>query len=272
MKQTTEDKENLSILHALLAPEIYARLNEQPKTSNTKSRRRKEKKERKKRSGEIFRIEKEKEDVGFFVHEPSDDEKRDSNDEERAVDEDKELGEFIDYIATALLTSLPAHHRPSEVDDDSPPISPTSTIPPELLETLTTYSLFPSLASATSFLSAILSQYHTSTATTTTEEKPVAITECELCHRDQLPLTAHHLVPRSAAAKAVRRKWRTEEETRNLAWICRSCHSFVHRIETNESLAKSYYTVELLAEREDVGRWVEWVSRQRWGLRRAYLI
>jgi hypothetical protein len=44
----------------------------------------------------------------------------------------------------------------------------------------------------------------------------------------------------------------------------------VHRIESNESLAKSFYTVELLAEREDVEKWVEWVGRQRWGLRRAY--
>src|SRR5690606_17460625 len=128
-------------------------------------------------------------------------------------------------------------------DDDSLPPSPTSTIPPDLLETLTTYSLFSSLTSAKSFLSSILTQYRRSTGPTTDEFKPTSITACELCHRSHLPLTAHHLVPRSAAAKAVKRGWRTEEETRNLAWICRSCHSFVHRAESNENLAKSFYTV-----------------------------
>jgi hypothetical protein len=47
----------------------------------------------------------------------------------------------------------------------------------------------------------------------------------------------------------------------------RQCHSAVHHVALNEVLAREYYTVELLLEREDVQRWVKYASKQRWGNR-----
>lgn len=41
----------------------------------------------------------------------------------------------------------------------------------------------------------------------------------------------------------------------------------MHRIARNEELAKRWYTVELLEEREDVIKWVQWVGRIRWKAR-----
>lgn len=65
-------------------------------------------------------------------------------------------------------------------------------------------------------------------------------------------------------AKAVKRGWHTEDELNNVAWLCRACHSYVHRVASHEELARGFYTVERLGEREDVGRFVEWVGRVRW--------
>jgi hypothetical protein len=38
----------------------------------------------------------------------------------------------------------------------------------------------------------------------------------------------------------------------------------VHNTATNEELAKEYYTVDRLLEREDVKKWREWVGGVRW--------
>ncbi len=53
-------------------------------------------------------------------------------------------------------------------------------------------------------------------------------------------------------------------ESLTVAWLCRACHSFVHRIEKNEELARQWYTVDRLKEREDVQVWIGWVGRIRW--------
>ena len=46
--------------------------------------------------------------------------------------------------------------------------------------------------------------------------------------------------------------------------LCRACHSFVHRIASNEELAKDYYTVERLLARDDVQAFAKWVGGVRW--------
>ena len=49
-----------------------------------------------------------------------------------------------------------------------------------------------------------------------------------------------------------------------VAWLCRPCHDTVHRVvPSNEELARSWYSVELLMGREDVRRFVGWVGRVR---------
>lgn len=90
---------------------------------------------------------------------------------------------------------------------------------------------------------------------------------CEICQREHLPLTYHHLIPRQMHAKAVKRGWHREWELNKVAWLCRACHSFVHKIASNEELAKDLYDVDLLLEREDVQKWASWVSRVRWKAR-----
>lgn len=87
---------------------------------------------------------------------------------------------------------------------------------------------------------------------------------CEICERDWVPLTYHHLIPRAVHAKVLKRGWHREDQLNNVAWLCRACHSFVHGCQTNEELAREWYTVDLLLEREDVMAFAKWVAKVRW--------
>lgn len=46
-------------------------------------------------------------------------------------------------------------------------------------------------------------------------------------------------------------------------WICRPCHSAVHRAEDNRALAESYNTLEALKAHPQVARFAEWARGQR---------
>ena len=80
-------------------------------------------------------------------------------------------------------------------------------------------------------------------------------------------LTYHHLIPREMHDTAVKRGWHPEWMLNRVAWLCGACHRFVHRVATNEELAKDWWCVERLMEREDVRKWVGWVGRVRWKAR-----
>lgn len=49
-----------------------------------------------------------------------------------------------------------------------------------------------------------------------------------------------------------------------VAWLCGACHSFVHRMASNEELAREWHDVERILERDDVHRWKGWVGGVRW--------
>lgn len=80
-------------------------------------------------------------------------------------------------------------------------------------------------------------------------------------------MTYHHLIPRQMHDKALKRGWHKEWELGKVAWLCRACHSYVHKIATNEELAKDWYDVDLLLEREDVQKWAGWIGKVRWKAR-----
>ncbi|KAG4421432.1 hypothetical protein IFR04_005491 [Cadophora malorum] len=194
----------------------------------------------------------------------------------------EELGEFIDYLGTEIFTSLPSDLRtltystwlntPSLQATYSDPLA-TSTnnsildsLPPSITDTLTTYSLLPNHKTITEYLTPILSNYIGTLLTPPPPPRTTGLqaTECEICDRSWIPLTYHHLIPKGVHAKVLKRGWHTEDQLENVAWLCRACHSFVHRVATGEELAKEFFTVERLVEREDVRRFAEWVGKVRW--------
>jgi hypothetical protein len=87
---------------------------------------------------------------------------------------------------------------------------------------------------------------------------------CELCERNWIPLTYHHLIPRSMHDKVLKRGWHEEWELNKVAWLCAACHRCVHRAAPNEELARHWDTVDKLRSREDIQKFIKWVGRVRW--------
>ncbi|KAI5291070.1 hypothetical protein KEM52_000269 [Ascosphaera acerosa] len=199
-----------------------------------------------------------------------------------------ELGEFIDsqYLAGECFAALPAEVQSlsySRIQDDralrrryaadAPGSEATldelaAAIPASAAESLAAYAFVPAAADAAPLvLRPVLQEYLASLNSGPPAwhaTRSAAGGACELCGRDWLPLTYHHLVPRSTHAKALKRGWHEAHMLGRVAWLCRACHSFVHRMAANEELARRYYTVDRIMEREDARAWARWVGRVRW--------
>jgi len=205
----------------------------------------------------------------------------DGEEAESEVNNDAEdLADFTDYLASEIFPSLPpdlrllSHAAIKEnaalKDHYTDPLPTPVTeallapLPPSVPDSLTSYNVVSSNSDITNFLAPVLSAY----CAAVTAPPPIWIstrtTHCELCLRDWIPLTYHHLIPRAVQAKALKRGWHTEDVLNSVAWLCRACHSFVHGVAGNEELAREWYTVELLAGRMDVQKWVKWVGKVRW--------
>lgn len=195
----------------------------------------------------------------------------------------EDLGEFIDYLANELFTSLPQIVRtlsytaiqssPALHEQYSTPLSASSVevlvavIPPSAADSLGTYGLLQpdyDLNDLRHFITPVLESYITSVTAPPPIWSATRTDFCELCEREWIPTTYHHLIPRSMHAKVIKRGWHPEEKLNSVAWLCRACHSFVHHIESNEELAKNWYTMDLLRGRDDVKGWVKWIGRVRW--------
>ena len=136
--------------------------------------------------------------------------------------------------------------------------------PHEVMDSLQTYcNVEPS--SIKNFLSPVYRDYvDAATRTPPSYDTGKRAAACEICEREWIPLTYHHLIPRQTHAKAIKRGWHEQWQLEKVAWLCRACHSFVHRIAGNEELAREWWSVELLMGREDVQSWAKWVGRLRW--------
>merc|ERR1712014_29706 len=85
---------------------------------------------------------------------------------------------------------------------------------------------------------------------------------CELCGREELTLTFHHLIPKevhgrflgkglppgieeAAAAQGLEPKPTREFLNSYVSMLCRFCHSTVHRLAPNAVLAERYNSLEV---------------------------
>lgn len=159
----------------------------------------------------------------------------------------------------------------------APPLSATLPLTHPVLAygitTSTETAPLPSTSSALvltlpDLLAPILTAYLT---TLTTPPPPPSSTKvqaqasgCEICGRDWISLSYHHLIPRFVHAKAVKRGWHRPDELQNVAWLCGACHARVHAFAGHEELARRYYTVELLMAQPEMVAWAEWVGKLRW--------
>ena len=83
---------------------------------------------------------------------------------------------------------------------------------------------------------------------------------CQLCERDVVRLTRHHLFPREIHNN-LRKKGYDEADLNRCIIICRMCHSYIHKAFSNIQLASNYYTIELLLSDEKINKFCRWASK-----------
>ena len=86
---------------------------------------------------------------------------------------------------------------------------------------------------------------------------------CELCGRDEIELTQHHLIPKSRHDKArTKREFSRDEMKNEIAMLCHACHAQVHEVLSNQELSSYYHIVERLAEHTDMQKFINWVKKR----------
>ena len=91
---------------------------------------------------------------------------------------------------------------------------------------------------------------------------------CELCGREGIDITRHHLIPRTRHSNKRNQKLFGRDDVRTrLADLCRPCHGFIHKVLSEKQMELEYNTVELLRSHPEIGKFVEWVKRRPAGLR-----
>jgi hypothetical protein len=140
-----------------------------------------------------------------------------------AVDPD-DLGEFAHYLAGLLWDALsePVQGASYETRSALPSADEIEldTLSPEYGDTLLAYGLAMDAESADVFARKALEDYLAETTAAPPVWRATRTDECELCERE-VPLTYHHLVPRSTHAKALKKGWHPESTLNSVAWLCR---------------------------------------------------
>lgn len=86
---------------------------------------------------------------------------------------------------------------------------------------------------------------------------------CELCGRDEVALTRHHLIPQSRHNKArTKKNFSREAMKTEIAMLCPACHAQVHELFSNQELANYYHTVERLKDHSDMAKFINWVKKR----------
>lgn len=85
---------------------------------------------------------------------------------------------------------------------------------------------------------------------------------CALCRR-RVPLTFHHLIPRKTHRRARFKKRYSKRQLADGVDLCRLCHSGLHGLYDEMTLATRFNTLSLLQADPAISRHVRWVSKQR---------
>lgn len=74
---------------------------------------------------------------------------------------------------------------------------------------------------------------------------------CELCGREQVETTVHHLLPKEMGG--------TFGPNANL---CIPCHKQIHALYRNEEIAARLTTIDRLKNDEQLARFIKWIRKQ----------
>lgn len=91
---------------------------------------------------------------------------------------------------------------------------------------------------------------------------------CELCGRNDIEVTRHHLIPKTRHSNKRNQKLSDRDEVRSrMADLCRPCHGFIHKVLTEKQMELEFNTVEALRAHPEIAKFAEWVAKRPTGLR-----
>jgi hypothetical protein len=86
--------------------------------------------------------------------------------------------------------------------------------------------------------------------------------KCELCERDPVKLTRHHVIPVTRHTNKKTKKETTHHDRHTIAWICRPCHDQIHVLITEKDMEREYNTIEKLKAHPGVQKFIAWVANR----------
>jgi 5-methylcytosine-specific restriction enzyme A len=77
------------------------------------------------------------------------------------------------------------------------------------------------------------------------------LVQCELCNREDVEITEHHLIPREEGGGKLAK-----------ANLCIPCHKQIHALYTNKELAVRLNTIPDLKKDERISKFIKWIRKQ----------
>jgi len=144
--------------------------------------------------------------------------------QQHSTDDASEFDEFASYLALESWTGLPLALRTAsyETRSDLPDLEtlPLDTTSTSFVDTLVSYRFSSDSEAALKFLRKTIQVYILEACAPPPVWSSTRTKECEICERE-VPLTYHHLIPRSTHAKVLKKKWHSEGMLNSVAWLCR---------------------------------------------------
>jgi epoxyqueuosine reductase QueG len=86
-------------------------------------------------------------------------------------------------------------------------------------------------------------------------------TTCQICGRNDLPLTTHHLIPLVEWRRLKRRG--KVKGSRPTITTCLPCQRHIHAVFTNKELATEYNTAEKIRNHPIIQEFIKWINNKR---------
>lgn len=120
----------------------------------------------------------------------------------------------------------------------------------------------------------MLTKHHLIPKSTWNKMKPLLLRSLEdLQHEQAEGRRAYSSILLDESWKPLLENWKQEVSATgvvkffhlNVAYVCRPCHSTIHRVHTNMELAERFHTVDLLVQDEAIEKFCRWASKQKTG-------
>lgn len=134
------------------------------------------------------------------------------------------LDDFASYLAMEAWPIIPItlqnadyETRESIPDPSTVSIDAVSTA---FVDSLVSYGVVPDSDDASVFLKKTIQSYVEQACAPPPVWSSTRTEECAICGRE-VPLTYHHLIPRSVHAKVLKKGWHPKSMLNSVAWLCR---------------------------------------------------